>query len=206
MKTIAFLTQKGGSGKTTLAVHVAVAAQEEGEQVVIADSDPQGSAAAWKEAREPVTPPVYPVAPSELAGFLNVARQDSISLAIIDTAPHAAPRAAIAAEKADLVLLPCRPTALDLAAAAASVEIVSAAGKPAAFILNACPARAPEVDETRGALASFGLPVAPVTIGERRAFSRAIATGRSVTEFEPGGKAAQEIKDLWNWIKETFNG
>jgi chromosome partitioning protein len=204
MKTVTFLTQKGGSGKTTLAVHIAVAAQQAGERVAIADSDPQGSAASWKAARDTESPAVFPVPTSELPRFMRAALEDDISLTIIDTAPHAAPRAALAAAAADLILIPCRPTALDIAAAGASAEIVNAAEKPAVFVLNACPARAPEVAETREALTPYGLPVCSVEIGERRSLSRAIASGRAVTEFDPKGKASLEINNLWNWIKEAL--
>ena len=205
MKTIAFLSQKGGSGKTTLAVHVAVAAQEDGERVVIVDTDLQKSAAVWSEARASQIPLVAPVATAQLDNVIEAARHDAMTLCIIDTAPHAAPDAARVARAADLVLIPCRPTAFDLAAAGSAVDILRAAEVPAAFILSACPLRAPEIVETRTVLTvRYGLPVAPVEITERRAFARAIATGRAVTEFDSHGKAAEEVRALWRWIKEQM--
>ncbi len=128
-----------------------------------------------------------------------------MTLCIIDTAPHAAPDAARVARAADLVLIPCRPTAFDLAAAGSAVDLVRAAGVSAAFILSACPFRAPEIVETRAVLtARYGLPVAPIDVTDRRAFARAIATGRAVTEFDSHGKAAEEIRSLWRWIKEQM--
>jgi chromosome partitioning protein len=194
MKTIAFLSQKGGSGKTTLAVHVAVAAQEDGERVVIVDTDLQKSAAVWSEARASQIPLVAPVATAQLDNVIEAARA-AMTLCIIDTAPHAAPDAARVARAADLVLIPCRPTAFDLAAAGSAVDILRAAEVPAVFILSACPLRAPEIVETRTVLTvRYGLPVAPVEITERRAFARAIATGRAVTEFDSHGKAAEEVR------------
>jgi chromosome partitioning protein len=204
MQTLAFLSQKGGSGKTTLAVHTAVAAHESGEQVVIVDTDLQKSATTWSEARQSDTPPVAPVAAASLQDVMMAARHDAITLCIIDTAPHAAPDAARVAALADLVVIPCRPTAFDLAAASSAVEIVKAAGVSAVFVLSACPFRAPEIEETRVVLASYGLAVAPVAVTERRAFARAIATGRAVTEFDPQGKAAEEIRTLWQWLKERM--
>ena len=205
MKTVAFLSQKGGSGKTTLAVHIAVAAQEDGERVVIVDTDLQKSAATWSESRASATPAVAPVATAALDDVIAAARHDAITLCIIDTAPHAAPNAARVARAADLVLIPCRPTAFDLAAAGSAVDIVRAAGAPGAFILSACPFRAPEILETRAVLTTrYGLPVAPVEITDRRAFARAIATGRAVTEFDSHGKAAEEIRALWRWLKERI--
>src|SRR4051794_29344223 len=173
MQTLAFLSQKGGSGKTTLAVHTAVAAQESGEQVVIVDTDLQKSATTWSEARQSDTPPVAPVAAAALHDVMVAARHDAITLCIIDTAPHAAPDAARVATLADLIAIPCRPTAFDLAAANSAVEIVKAAGVPAVFVLSACPFRAPEIEETRAVLASFGLAVAPVAGFQRGGVSRA---------------------------------
>ena len=115
-----------------------------------------------------------------------------MTLCIIDTAPHAAPDAARVAALADLVVIPCRPTAFDLAAAGSAVEIVKAAKARAVFVLSACPLRAPEIAETRAVLEAYGFPVAPVAIIDRRAFARALASGRAVTEFDGEGKAAHE--------------
>jgi chromosome partitioning protein len=205
MKTIAFLSQKGGSGKTTLAVHTAVAAQESGEHVVVVDTDIQKSAATWSESRHEGAPTVISVSAASLPEVMKAARHDAMTLCIIDTAPHAAPDAARVAVAADLVIIPCRPTAFDLAAVGAAVEIVQAASARAIFVLSACPFRAPEIAETRAVLEGFGIPVAPVEITDRRAFARAVATGRAVTEFDSGGKAAEEIRSLWQWIKEQMH-
>jgi chromosome partitioning protein len=206
MKTLAFLSQKGGSGKTTLAVHTAVAAQESGERVVIIDTDIQKSAGTWSQSRSDASPAVISVAAVSLADVLAAARHDAMTLCIIDTAPHAAPDAARAAAVADLVIIPCRPTAFDLAAAGPAAEIVQAAKARAAFVLSACPVRAPEISESRSVLEGFGFPVAPVEVTDRRAFARAVATGRAVTEFDSEGKAADEIRSLWKWIREQMYG
>jgi chromosome partitioning protein len=204
MKKIAFLSQKGGSGKTTLAVHTAVAAYEAGERVVIVDTDPQKSATVWGDTRSQDAPIVATAAAAELGRVLDAARQERMTLAIIDTAPHAAPDATRIVRVVDLVVIPCRPTAFDIAAAGSAVDIVKAAGVPAVFVLSACPFRSPEIAETRVVLGEYGLPIAPVEIIDRRAFARAVATGRAVTEFESDGKAAGEIRILWKWLKEQM--
>lgn len=204
MKTLAFLSQKGGSGKTTLAVHAAVAAIEAGERVVVVDTDIQRSATTWSEARSAQTPVVATAAAADLDAVMTAARHDAMTLCIVDTAPHAAPDAARIARAVDLVIIPCRPTAFDLAAAGSAIEIVKAARARAVFVLSACPFRSPEIAETRAVLESYGFPVAPPEITDRRAFARAVATGRAVTEFETDGKAAQEIRILWNWLKEQL--
>ncbi len=204
MKVLAFLSQKGGAGKTTLAVHTAVAAHEADQDVVLIDTDPQRSASVWGDARQNAAPIVATASVSELDRVLKAARDEGMDLAIVDAAPHAAPEAARIARAADLVAIPCRPTAFDLAAAEGAVRIVKAAGARAVFVLSACPFRAPEIAETREALGEHGLPVAPMEITERRAFARAVATGRAVTEFEGDGKAAAEIRALYAWLQEQM--
>jgi len=204
MQSLAFMTQKGGSGKTTLAVHVAVAAGEAGERVVIVDTDPQRSASTWGGSRQQDTPIIAPVAAAELGSVVAAARHDAMTLCIIDTAPHAAPDAVRVAQLADLIIIPCRPAAFDLAAAGSAVDIVRAAGAHGAFVMSACPFRAPEIAETRTVLEGFGLPIAPVVVTDRRAFARAVATGRAVTEFDAEGKAAEEIRELWHWLKQEL--
>lgn len=204
MKTIAFMSQKGGSGKTTLAVHTAVAAQEAGERVVIIDTDPQKSASVWGQERTAQVPIVVAVNALEIKHVLAAAATDRMTLAIVDTAPHATAGASQIAQSANLVLIPCRPSAFDIAAVKNVLSIVESAKTRAAFILSACPLRAPEIPETRMLLAGYRLPVAPCEVGERRAFSRAVATGRAVTEFDGEGKSAEEIRALWAWTEERL--
>jgi chromosome partitioning protein len=204
MQILSFLSQKGGSTKTTLSVHTAVAAHEDGASVVLIDTDPQKSATVWGDAREAATPVVATANVSELDRVLKAARDEGMQLAIIDTAPHAAPEASRIARASTLVIIPCRPSVFDLAAAENAVRIVKAAGVKAAFVLSACPFRAPEIAESRLALAGYDLPIAPMEITDRRAFSRALATGRAVTEFESDGRAAAEIRALWAWLQEQM--
>jgi chromosome partitioning protein len=208
MRSIAFLSQKGGSGKTTLAVHVAVAACETKEKVILIDTDPQGSAADWGVARKRAgiegPPSIERASAATLSTTIERAKQENLTLAVIDMAPHATAGVDIIAAAADLLLIPCRASAFDLRAIAASVNVAKAARKPAAFILNACDARIPEVMEARNVLARHGLQVAPIDIGQRVPFARAVASGLSVTEFDAKGKAAQEIDALWRWIKKQL--
>ncbi|WP_312283925.1 AAA family ATPase [Candidatus Igneacidithiobacillus taiwanensis] len=204
MKKIAFLSQKGGSGKTTLAVHTAVAATEAGERVVVIDTDPQKSATVWGETRSQDTPIVATTAATDLDRVLDAASHERMTLAIVDTAPHATPDATRIVRSVDLVLIPVRPTAFDIAAVGSAVDIVKAAGVRAAFVLSACPFRSPEIAETRIIMADYGFLTSPVEIIDRRAFARAIATGRAVTEFDSDGKAATEIRALWAWLKEQI--
>lgn len=204
MKTITFLSQKGGSGKTTLAVHTAVAATEAGERVVIIDTDPQQSATVWSHARTSASPLVVTASVAQLERVLEAAHQEEMTLAIIDTAPHAAPEVGRIVRAVDRAVIPVRPAAFDLAAAGSAVDLVKAAGVGAVLVLSACPFRSPEIAETRMVLADYGLPIFPGEITDRRAFARAVATGRAVTEFERNGKAATEIRALWAWLMESM--
>lgn len=217
MRTIAVVAQKGGAGKTTLAVHLAVAAMRTGENVAIIDTDPQNSAVAWAAARNSsngatagakrllgeVT--VVAIDANDVEAALREARRDRYTLAIVDTAPRAAPLAAAVIRAATFAIIPQRPSAFDLAALDRTVAIVNAAKTPAMIVLNACPSRAPEVDEARDVCISHGLTVADVTIGDRRAFARAVQTGRAVEEFSPHSPAATEIRKLWEIVNQRSN-
>jgi len=200
MRSLAFLSQKGGSGKTTLAVHIAVAAGKGREKTILIDTDSQASASVWAQARKSETPPVSKCTAALIGGMLKTSQLQGHTLAVIDTAPHTISGIDIIAAAVDYLLIPCRPSVFDLAAIEASVKIAKAARKPAAFVLNACAARGPEVAQAKAVLARHGFPVVPVTIGDRKAFARAIISGEAVTEFDPEGKAAHEITALWRWL------
>ena len=200
MPSIGFLAQKGGAGKTTLAVHLAVLA---GEALLI-DLDPQRSAADWWESRQAALPELAVGSANDLKVALAAARRPWV---IIDTAPHAADEARIVAGLVDLVVIPTRAAILDLRAIRATVEIARRAKARSVVVLNAVPAgrgvaEASIVTEARRALAAYGLPLAPVVVTQRAALSHALNDGRAVTEFEPDGKASAELQTLWSWLDD----
>ena len=199
MQTLAFFSQKGGSGKTTLAIHAAVVAQESGQRVVLIDCDPQESAARWGISREQATPFVAKANPSDIDRVLAAAANDGYTLALLDCPPHMTAGAAQLVATAGYVIIPCQPTALDVSAVASAVAVVKASRKPFAFAINRAPYRAPENQETQDTLKNQG-KVCPILISERRAFARALTGGFAVTEFDSKGKGAQEIRDFWQWI------
>ncbi len=201
IRKIAVLSQKGGAGKTTLAIHLSVAASDTGEQVVLIDTDPQQSASVWAKARAKDFPVVATANAAGLEKVFSAAVDEGMTLSIIDTAPHAAPAASQIASAVDLVLIPVRPSVLDVAAATAMVRIVKASQASAVFVLSACPIRAPEIQEAREALSVYGYPVAPIEVIERRSYARAIASGLGITEFDDP-RASTEVKELWNWIHQ----
>ena len=199
MKTLAFFSQKGGSGKTTLAIHAAVAALDGGQSVALIDSDPQQSSASWGKTRQREVPVVAKASASNIDQALDAARAEAVDLCLIDCPPHAMAGVAHLIEVSDFVVIPCQPSALDVAAAGRAVDMVQAAGKRFAFVINRAPWRAPENRETVETLAQLG-PVCPVLISERRAYARALTGGQAVSEFESGGKAAMEIGAFWSWL------
>ena len=143
MHTIAILSQKGGTGKTTPTLHLAVASERAGQAAAVIDLDPQASAAGWKDTRPGDTPVVVPVPSSRLPQALEAARGGGAAITFIDTAPHATEAALAAAEAADLVLIPCRAGILDLRAIGTTARAIKLSSKPAYVILNAMPPRAP---------------------------------------------------------------
>ena len=199
MHVIALISRKGGSGKTTLATALAVAHQQEGGRAAIADLDPQGSAVAWHHFRDGEPPHVAAVHPPRLGRSLQTFRSRDVSLALIDTAPHASAGALAACRLADLVLVPCRPSTPDLAAIGASLEVAALARAEAAVILNAVPPRGSLAGEAAEAVRGIGARVVPVTLGARIAHVHAFTLGRSAQEYAPGGKAAAEVQTLYRW-------
>jgi chromosome partitioning protein len=200
MKTLVILAQKGGSGKTTLAVHMAVCASRQKRRTALIDIDPQGSAFNWNESRnEGRKLDAAKAEAGQIPALLQQAKDGGIDLAIIDTAPHSDSAAAIAAQYADLVLIPCRPARFDLDAIASTVQIATVAKKSAAVVINAAP-RGKLADEARVALERQGITVIDTVLHQRVAYSHAVIDGRSVHEYEPGGKAAAEIDELYNHL------
>jgi chromosome partitioning protein len=200
MAVIALVTQKGGCGKTTLATCLAVVAHHLGRQVVILDADPQGTASQWWENREEKTPALLQVKGEEIARAVTVAHEQGFDLVLIDTPARAEPINAAAIQVADFCLLPCQPSLADMRAQAPTVQALTRLEKHGAFILTRCPARGSRTHEAERGLLVFGLPVAPVTIGNRAAYSDAYGRSLGVTEYEPSGKAAEEIRTLWRWL------
>lgn len=206
MKTIAILAQKGGAGKTTLALHIAVAAQAAKKPTVIIDLDPQASAAGWKDTRPNKTPVVIALPHTRLTAGIQAAQEGGAALVLIDTAPHSEAAAVAAARAADAVLIPCRAGILDLRAISTTVELVRLAGKPAFVVLNALPPGATQVlQDARDAIAVHGLDVAPIALRQRAAYGHALTLGKTGPEFEPDGKAAEEFALFMKWLQKTLH-
>lgn len=205
MKTIAIISQKGGAGKTTVSIHLAVAAEERGLKTAIFDLDPQASAATWADKRTKEAPAVVSAQASRLPGLLEQAAAQQADLVIIDSAPNADAASLAAARAADIILIPCRPAAFDLNAIGTTLALASVAGKPAFVLLNAVPPQGRVGEEARQALIGGGVAVADPVLHQLVAFSHAVNDGRSAQELDAKSKAAIEIAALFDWIMQQAN-
>jgi chromosome partitioning protein len=204
--TIAVVAQKGGAGKTTLAINLAAAAERMGKVALIIDTDPQASACEWASWRKGDPPEVIDSAPPRLVAKIAQARSQGATFIVIDTPPHADLAASKAVEAADMVLIPCRPSAFDLAAIRTTGQLVKLHGKLAALVFTAGPVRAPKIYADATALVeSFGVNVCPYIVADRAAFRHASAAGQSVFEHDPNGRAAAEIAAVHMWLCEQLN-
>lgn len=183
MNVLGMLSRKGGSGKITLAVHLAVLAEQAGRRTLLIDLDPQRSAAEWWRGREAGTPLLVETDPPKLREVLAAAEADGVDLAVIDTRPSAAEDAALVAALSDVILIPTQPAVFDLRAILGPIDTAKGAVRRAMIVLNRCQAprgagEATETGDARRAAVAFGVPVAPVAIVDRTAIRRAPMTGR----------------------------
>lgn len=197
--TVAVFSQKGGSGKSTLAIHLAVLAAR-GRKVLLVDADPQGTVAAWAETRQRTEPMVVRADPGSISEIVRTATIERFDLVLVDCPPHAVAGTTALLRAADHVVVPVQPSMPDIVATRRTVALTSAAAKQHSFVINRAPARAPEVQQAIDALAPAGT-VAPVTIGDRRAFARALTDGLAVSErAKDEDKAVLEILQYYLWL------
>ena len=201
MHVIALVAQKGGVGKTTLAIHLATAFAAEGRATLVIDLDPQASAAEWRDHRAAEFPAVLSIQPSRLGKVMQEASAIGTEVLILDTAPHSEGTTLEAARAAHLVLVPCQPTIMDLRAMSRTAELLRLVKAPAHVVLNAVPHQGTIADEAAQMIEDgLGLPVAPVRLGDRVAYSRCMITGQAAQEIEPEGKAAREVERARQWV------
>lgn len=203
MRIIAVASQKGGSGKSTLAGHLAVQASRNGLVTGLLDTDPQGSLMDWAAEREDVSPHVAASTAQALDTALDGLRRQGCRLVVIDTPPAITRAIETVVHRADLVVIPTRPSPHDLRAAGATVDLVEHIGKPLVFVVNAAAPRARLTGEAAIALSQHGT-VAPVVIHNRQDFAWSMIDGRTVLEAAPKGKSAAEIQGLWDYVQDRL--
>ena len=206
MQVLAFVTQKGGTGKSTLAASLAVAASEAGEKVAILDMDPQGSLLAWRGQRERVDIEVIATDQDLLVSTLFLLERKGVGLCIIDTEGAGSEAARAAMSMADLCIIPVRPNAFDLWASDMTRRTVRSMGREAVFLLNQCPPlhQGQRVQAGVKALETAGALLSPVIVS-RVDYQDAGRRGAGVTELNRSGAAAEEMRLLWASVARRMN-
>ena len=206
MKVVVVASQKGGSGKTTLAGHLAVQAELSGSGPVgLIDVDPQGSLADWWNERAAPNPFFIQTAVPRLAADIKELAAHGLELLVIDTPPALTSTIAEVIRVADLVVIPTRPSPHDLRSIGATMELVEHLGKPLVFVVNGASARAKITGEAVSLLSQHG-PLAPSIIHQRVDFAASMIDGRTVMELPGGSRSAKEIVALWDYLETRLSG
>jgi chromosome partitioning protein len=205
MRIITVFSQKGGSGKTTLAAHIAVQAELTGASPVgVLDADPQESLADWGNDRESDTPIVMQTSLWRLQEDVGLMRDRGMKLLLIDTPPGITPTIRSAIEVSDLVLVPVKPSPHDLRAAGNTFRVVEEIDRPLVFVINCASAWAHITPQAVIALAQHGT-VAPAIIHQRADFASSMIHGRTVMELGRRSRSASEIAELWDYLNDRVN-
>lgn len=205
MKTIIITSQKGGSGKTTLATHLAVEAERKGDAPAwLIDTDKQGTLSLWHERREAETPQRADVPFSRLEAGLKALADRGAAYCFIDTAPTISEQSTSLLHLADLVLIPVRPSPADLWAVSETVTLVKEAGKSFLFVITQAKPQASITAQTVAALSQHGR-VAQAFIADRVPYAVAMTGGRTAPELSAKSPAAEEIAALWLDVKSCFH-
>jgi len=202
MKIWSALSQKGGSGKTTVAIHLAIAATQAGKVVTLIDVDPQQSALKWANIRGGDSPRVIAAITPDLTKLLADAGKSGVDLVIVDTSPRADRDCIEICRNVDFAIVPVRPSILDITAVRETLQLIEKANhqRKSVIVLNGVSPRTSEGQEAAGILTKMG-KLLPVSLGERVDFRRALTDGKGVTEFAVGSKAAQEVLALYKAIE-----
>lgn len=202
---VAVVAEKGGCGKTTLALTLAVAAVQAGRKVAILDVDSQATAANWTDRREAEFPWVVATPAARLDAALTNAKGQGVDFIVIDTPPHAGADGVEAARRADLVLVPVEPHISSLETLPKVADMLKLAGDTTAVVVvSKAPVQGKEAQDAAAYVAGQGFAVCPVTLYLRAAHRHAGNVGKTAQEYEPSGKAAEESLQLYTYTMQIL--
>ena len=205
MDVVAVVAEKGGVGKTTLSLSLAVAAVKAGRRAAIIDTDPQATASKWTDRRDAEFPWVVPTHAARLSVALDQARAQGVDFVVIDTPPHSGADATEAARRADVVLVPVEPHMFTLETVPKLADLLKLAGNPPVlFVVNKAATQGREAQHAADFIRQQGYAVAPVVLHARAAHRHAGNVGQAAPEYEPDGKAAEEVLGLYTYTMQLL--
>lgn len=210
MSTVAIVGQKGGIGKTTLSIHLAVAATLAGHTTALIDLDPQGYAAGWGDIRENAdipdkdSPVVISAHASRLPQVVAKAAEHGITFAIIDTPAQLEAPVTAAAKVATLALIPCLPAMFEVRAIEPTIELAENKNASTHVVFNAVPPRSSKLFEAKRAVRDYNVKCAPCIVGRRIILSHVLVDGKTAQEADPESKAATEINTLYKYLEKQL--
>lgn len=189
-----------------MAVHISVSFSKAGKNTALLDLDPQASSSEWGDVRNTDLPHVQSIHAARLKKTIEQLKDIGADIVVLDTAPHSESTALDAARISNLILVPCRPSIVDLRAMSKTVDLLKLVKVPAFAVMNGVPHHSLQAaDEAARTIDTvLGLPVCPVRIGERVAYNRCLIDGKAAQEYDPGGKAAQEVEQLRQWVESVI--
>lgn len=198
MKVLTVANRKGGAGKSTCAAHLALESVASGMKTILIDMDPQKTLEMWWDKRTDENPFLIDTTANNLQASIDTLREKAFDLCIIDTPGDASQNAIAGIKVADLVIIPSKPTAPDLAAIGRTISMVEESGKAFAFVITQGIIRAKATLQAASVLSQFGA-VAPSVISNRTAYANAMGLGSSACFLDK--QAEEEIRQVWNFVK-----
>jgi chromosome partitioning protein len=202
----AVIMEKGGVGKTTVSLNLAVAALQNGRNAAVIDIDPQATASNWTDRRTDEKPWVVPTLAARLTAAIEKAKSQGVDFIVIDTPPHSGTDSVEAARRADVVLVPVEPHLFTLETLPKLADLLKLAGNPPTFfVINKASPQGTEASNAADYIKAQGLSVCPVILHLRAAHRHATNIGKVASEYEPDSKAAQEALQLYTYTIQFVN-